>query len=82
MTGNAFTDTTSSNIQRGVLFSSLSAGTYRCPSDKSTVGDAGKVPRTRHYAMNTYMGGTGDSAMSRTINARYVPLGSIFSTSA
>ena len=45
VTGNAFTDTTSSNIQRGVLFSSLSAGTYRCPSDKSTVGDAGKVPR-------------------------------------
>src|SRR5258708_7490211 len=39
VTGNALTDTTSSNIQRGVLFPSLSAGTYRCPSDRSTVRD-------------------------------------------
>ena len=62
VTGNAFTDTTSSNIQRGVLFSSLSAtATYRCPSDRSTVRDAGKLPRNRHYAMNTYMNGTGDA---------------------
>ncbi|MEK7686127.1 MAG: prepilin-type N-terminal cleavage/methylation domain-containing protein [Verrucomicrobiota bacterium] len=63
VTGNAFSDTTSSNIQRGVLFRYLnSAGTYRCPADKSTVRDAGKFPRTRHYGMNTYMNGTGDSA--------------------
>jgi len=60
VTGNAFTDTTSSNIQRGLLFAYLSAGTYRCPSDRSTVLDAGKLPRTRHYAMSTYMNGTGD----------------------
>jgi len=64
VTGNAFTDTTSSNIQRGLLFPSLSAGTYRCPSDRSTVRDAGKIPRTRHYGMNTYMNGTGDAASS------------------
>ena len=63
VTGNAFSDTTSSNIERGVLFSSLSAtATYRCPSDRSTVRDAGKVPRTRHYAMNTHMNGTGDAS--------------------
>ena len=62
VTGNALTDTTSSNIQRGVLFPSVSAGTYRCPSDRSTVRDGGKLPRTRHYAMNTYMNGTGDAA--------------------
>lgn len=63
VTGNAFTDTTSSNIQRGVLFAYHGAdATYRCPSDRSTVRDAGKLPRTRHYAMNTYMNGTGDAA--------------------
>ena len=45
MTGNAFTDTTSSNIQRGLLFQHLNAdATYRCPSDRSTVRDAGKLP--------------------------------------
>ena len=63
VTGNAFTDTTSSNIQRGLLFRYLSAdATYRCPSDRSTVRDAGKLPRTRHYGMSTYMNGTGNSA--------------------
>ena len=61
VTGNAFTDTTVSNIQRGVLFRYLSAGAYRCPSDRSTVLGAGKSPRTRHYAMNIYMNGTGDA---------------------
>ncbi|MBI4325029.1 MAG: prepilin-type N-terminal cleavage/methylation domain-containing protein [Chloroflexi bacterium] len=62
VTGNAFSDMTSSNIQRGVLFPYLSAdATYRCPSDRSTVRNAGKLPRTRHYGMNTYMNGTGDS---------------------
>ena len=73
VTGNAFTDTTSSNIQRGVLFPSLSVGTYRCPSDRSTVRDAGKLPRTRHYAMNMYMNGTGDAAsMSEWITAQLI----------
>ena len=66
VTGNTFLDTTSSNIQRGVLFSYCSSDkAYRCPSDKSTVADRGKTPRTRHYAMSTYMNGMGDSA-SRT----------------
>ena len=65
MTGNAFTDTTSSNIQRGLLFQHASANAiYRCPSDRSTVRDAGKFPRTRHYGMSTYMNGTGNSATS------------------
>ena len=60
--GNAFTDTTSSSIRRGVLFAYLSADAiYRCPSDRSTVLDAGKIPRTRHYGMSTYMNGTGNS---------------------
>jgi prepilin-type N-terminal cleavage/methylation domain-containing protein/prepilin-type processing-associated H-X9-DG protein len=62
VTGNALTDTTSSNIQRGVLFAYLSAETCRCPSDHSTVRDLGKIPRTRHYGMSTYMNGMGNSA--------------------
>ena len=54
VTGNAFTDTTSSNIQRGILFRYLSDGAYRCPADRSTVRDAGKIPRTRHYDMRDH----------------------------
>jgi prepilin-type processing-associated H-X9-DG protein len=70
VTGNAFTDTTSSNIQRGVLFPYLSAdASYRCPSDRSTVRDAGKVPRTRHYGMSTYMNGTGNSATAEYVTS-------------
>jgi prepilin-type N-terminal cleavage/methylation domain-containing protein/prepilin-type processing-associated H-X9-DG protein len=62
VTGNGFTDTNTANIQRGLLFPYLnSPGTYLCPSDRSTVRDAGKLPRTRHYAMSKYMNGTGDS---------------------
>ena len=63
VTGNAFTDTTSSNIQRGLLFQHVNAdATYRCPSDRSTVRDAGKLPRTRHYGLSVYMNGMGNSA--------------------
>jgi prepilin-type N-terminal cleavage/methylation domain-containing protein len=63
VTGNAFTDTTSSNVQRGLLFSHVNAdATYRCPSDRSTVLNAGKLPRTRHYGMSVYMNGKGNSA--------------------
>jgi len=69
VTGNAFADTTSSNIQRGVLFAYLNAETYRCPSDRSTVRDAGKLPRTRHYGMNIYMNGTGATATDPSITS-------------
>lgn len=58
--GNAFLDTTSSNLQRGLLFAYAGGtGIYRCPADKSTVRNAGKVPRTRHYSMSVYMNGSG-----------------------
>jgi len=61
VTGNAFTDTTSSNIQRGLLWDYLKADAiYRCPADRSTVRDARKIPRTRHYGLNLYMNGTGN----------------------
>ena len=68
VTGNAFTDTTSSNIQRGLLFRYLNADAiYRCPSDRSTVLDAWKLPRTRHYGLSTYMNGKGNSAADWTV---------------
>src|SRR5205085_7982047 len=52
--GNAFLDTNGSNIRLGVLFSYYySDSVYRCPADKATVRNQGKLPRTRHYAMNT-----------------------------
>ena len=63
VTGNAFTDTTSSYIQRGLLFRYLNADAiYRCPADRSTVLDAGKLPHTRHYGLDCYMNATGNSA--------------------
>ena len=61
VTGNAFTDTTSSNIHRGVLWDYVTADAiYRCPADRSTVRDQGQLPRTRHYGMNNYMNGMGN----------------------
>jgi prepilin-type processing-associated H-X9-DG protein len=54
--GNAWTDTTTENLQRGVLFRyHNSPGVYRCPADKSTVCDQGKVSRTRSYSMSWFM---------------------------
>jgi prepilin-type N-terminal cleavage/methylation domain-containing protein/prepilin-type processing-associated H-X9-DG protein len=71
VTGNAFNDTTSSNIQRGLLYQHVKAdATYRCPSDRSTVGNAGKLPRTRHYGLNIYMNGMGNAA---TLTGETVP---------
>ena len=54
--GNAWTDTTSSNIENGVLFAyNRSIRIYKCPSDKSTVRDEGRTPRFRSVSMNMYM---------------------------
>ena len=54
--GNAWTDTTSSNIQQGVLFNyNQSVAIYKCPSDTSTVRDLGLIPRTRSVSMSMYM---------------------------
>jgi prepilin-type N-terminal cleavage/methylation domain-containing protein/prepilin-type processing-associated H-X9-DG protein len=62
VTGNAFVETTTSNLQQGLLFAYAgAAGIYRCPADKSTVRNQGKVPRTRHYAMNVYLNAAGDA---------------------
>jgi prepilin-type N-terminal cleavage/methylation domain-containing protein/prepilin-type processing-associated H-X9-DG protein len=54
--GNAWTDSTSSNIENGVLFPyNRSIKIYKCPSDRSTVLDEGKIPRFRSVAMNMYL---------------------------
>ena len=47
VTGNAFTDTTSSNIHRGLLFRYLSADAiYRCPSDRFAMRGSCLAPVT------------------------------------
>jgi prepilin-type N-terminal cleavage/methylation domain-containing protein/prepilin-type processing-associated H-X9-DG protein len=54
--GNAWTDTTPTNLQRGVLYRyNQSLGIYRCPADRSTVRDQGLVLRNRSVSMSMYM---------------------------
>jgi prepilin-type N-terminal cleavage/methylation domain-containing protein/prepilin-type processing-associated H-X9-DG protein len=54
--GNAFTDSTSTNVENGVLFPyNRSTKIYKCPADRSTVRDQGKIPRFRSVSMNCYM---------------------------
>ena len=53
--GNAQRDTTTSNLQAGVLYPFVGGGTgvYRCPEDRSLIKTAeGKVPRVRSYSMH------------------------------
>jgi prepilin-type N-terminal cleavage/methylation domain-containing protein/prepilin-type processing-associated H-X9-DG protein len=54
--GNAWTDTTPTNLQRGVLYRyNQSLGIYRCPADRSTVLDQGIIPRNRSVSVSMYM---------------------------
>src|SRR6266516_2590062 len=54
--GNAWTDTSLTNIQRGALFTyNKSTGIYKCPADRSTVRDQAGLPRTRSVSMCMYM---------------------------
>ncbi|MCC6820745.1 MAG: type II secretion system protein [Verrucomicrobia subdivision 3 bacterium] len=54
--GNAYTDTTLTNIENGALFRyNQSVSIYKCPADKSTVRDQGQIPRTRTVSMSIYM---------------------------
>lgn len=54
--GSAYTDTTTSNIQAGLLFPyNKSVAIYKCPSDRSTVRDQGKIQRVRSVSMSDYM---------------------------
>jgi prepilin-type N-terminal cleavage/methylation domain-containing protein/prepilin-type processing-associated H-X9-DG protein len=59
--GNAYTDLTTLNIEKGLLFSyNRSVGIYKCPADRSTVQDRGRVPRSRSVSMSAYMNDTPD----------------------
>jgi len=61
--GNAWTDTTTTNIERGVLFRyNQSVKIYKCPSDRSTVRDEGKIQRVRSVSMSAYMNDIPDPA--------------------
>lgn len=52
--GDAKTDRTTTNIQKGVLFKyNSSVAIYRCPADKSKVTRFPNLLRTRSYAMGT-----------------------------
>ncbi len=54
--GNAYTDASATNVQRGMLFPyNRSVALYRCPADRSTVRDHGRVRRFRSVSMNAYM---------------------------
>jgi len=54
--GNAWMDTTPTNLQRGVLYRyNQSLGIYRCPADRSTVRDQGIILRNRSVSMSMYM---------------------------
>jgi prepilin-type N-terminal cleavage/methylation domain-containing protein/prepilin-type processing-associated H-X9-DG protein len=56
---NAYRDANPLLIQAGVLSGyNKSLGIYRCPADKSTVSDEGKIPRTHSVSMSVYMNGT------------------------
>jgi prepilin-type N-terminal cleavage/methylation domain-containing protein/prepilin-type processing-associated H-X9-DG protein len=62
--GDARTDTTTSNLQTGLLFPyNRSAGIYHCPSDVSTIVDASGNPlpqfRNRSYNMSQSVNGLG-----------------------
>jgi prepilin-type N-terminal cleavage/methylation domain-containing protein/prepilin-type processing-associated H-X9-DG protein len=62
--GNALTDTTTSNLQTGLLYPyNSSPGIYHCPSDVSTIVDANGNPlpllRTRSYNMSQSVNGLG-----------------------
>jgi prepilin-type processing-associated H-X9-DG protein len=55
--GNAQKDTTTANIENGVLFPyTKSTAIYRCPGDKAVVRSSGRTfPRTRAYSINGWM---------------------------
>ena len=54
--GNAYADSTPTNVQMGVLFPyNQSVAIYRCPSDRSSVRDERRIRRTRSVSMNMFL---------------------------
>jgi prepilin-type N-terminal cleavage/methylation domain-containing protein len=73
--GNAQLDTTSSNLQSGVLFKYVrNASVYRCPGDKSTVIRSPALQRTRSYSLNMWMNSDADPALYGMQNPNTDPL--------
>jgi prepilin-type N-terminal cleavage/methylation domain-containing protein/prepilin-type processing-associated H-X9-DG protein len=61
--GNAWTDTTLTNLQNGLFFPyNRSVGIYKCPADKSTVRDQGYLPRSRSVSLSIFMNRWPDAA--------------------
>ena len=59
--GNAQTDTTTANVERGVLYPYVPVtATFRCPADHSVVAGQVGLRRTRSYALSAWL----NSAMS------------------
>jgi prepilin-type processing-associated H-X9-DG protein len=56
ISGNAWTDANTVNIEKGVLFRyHQSVRIYKCPADRSSVRDLGQLPRVRSVSMSSYM---------------------------
>jgi prepilin-type processing-associated H-X9-DG protein/prepilin-type N-terminal cleavage/methylation domain-containing protein len=57
--GNAWKDTTASNLTAGVIFPELnSAQVYHCPADRTTVMDRPGPSRFRSYSASIFLNGT------------------------
>jgi len=57
--GNAVHDTSTTNLQRGLLYPyNNSVGIYRCPADKSTVDRNPRILRTRTYQLDALLNST------------------------
>lgn len=54
--GNTWTETNNLSLQEGVLWAyNQSPGIYKCPGDRSTVRDQGRIPRNRSISLSMYM---------------------------
>ena len=54
--GSAKLDTTTSNLEAGLIFNHIkNTGVYRCPADRSTVDQRPDLLRTRSYAMEHWL---------------------------
>ncbi|MBI3850299.1 MAG: type II secretion system protein [Verrucomicrobia bacterium] len=65
--GDAKRDTTTTNIEQGVLFKyNRSVAIYRCPGDRSLTLPPKSVPRTRSYAIDYALSGDGARLVKST----------------
>ena len=71
--GNAQADTSTTNIERGVLFPyTRSTQIYRCSADRSKVNRNKNLPRTRSFSLSTHMNGEiDDGSVSAHIKVKY-----------